>query len=294
MFEKLKSNCALCDKIYYKFLMKKKDHFFICKDCVYICNKFNGDNSIKNFSLSELKKSIIKKDSISNIKRLEYINNKKEEFTNSLNKISLLSPSIDLCAQFEQNLLKNMPDYKISQVRRNTPINRLQNFIAIDTETTGLQPSKNEIVEISAVKFINGEPIECLTSLVKPQKKISKNISNINHITNEMLENSPKIENIVTSFNDFFKGFNIVGYNLDFDLNFLYVNNINLFNEKRYFFDALELARKFYKNELYNFKLDTVAEEMGLYRQNAHRATEDAFVTGIIFRDLSTYLRQVF
>ena len=123
-------------------------------------------------------------------------------------------------------------------------------------------------------------------------KEISQDISNINHITNKMVENSPKIENITASFNDFCKGFNIVGYNLKFDLKFLYVNNINLFNEKRYFFDALELARKLYKNKLYNFKLDTVAEELELYRTNAHRATEDAFVTGIIFRDLGNYLIQ--
>lgn len=204
----------------------------------------------------------------------------------------MLSPTIDTNTQYKRNFLKDMPEYKFSLVRKNTPIDRLQNFIAIDTETTGLHPSTNELVEISAVKFINGEPVECLTSLVKPKKEISQDISNINHITNKMVENSPKIENITASFNDFCKGFNIVGYNLKFDLKFLYVNNINLFNEKRYFFDALELAKKLYKNKLYNFKLDTVAEELELYRTNAHRATEDAFVTGIIFRDLGNYLIQ--
>lgn len=292
MFEELKSHCALCDKTYLKLLMFKKDNFFICKNCAYLCDKFNESNSIRKFSLPYLKKSIIQKDSVVNIKRIEHINQRKEEYKKALNSIIMLSPSIDTSIQFKKNFLKDMPEYKFSQVRKNTPLNRLQNFIAIDTETTGLHPSTDELVEISAVKFIDGEPIECLTSLVKPKKEISQDISNINHITNKMLENSPTIENISVAFNNFFKGFNIVGYNLDFDLKFLYVNNINLFNEKRYFFDALELARKLYKNKLYNFKLDTVAEEMELYRTNAHRATEDAFVTGIIFRDLGNYLIQ--
>ncbi len=292
MFEKLKTNCALCNKTNFKFLMLKKDNSFICNNCLYLCDKFNGNNSINNFSLSDLKKSIVKEDSIINIKRNEHIIKRKEEYIKSLNSITMLSPTIDTNTQYKRNFLKDMPEYKFSQVRKNTPIDRLQNFIAIDTETTGLHPSTNELVEISAVKFVKGEPTECLTSLVKPKKEISQDISNINHITNKMVENSPKIENIAASFNDFCKGFNIVGYNLEFDLKFLYVNNINLFNEKRYFFDALELARKLYKNKLYNFKLDTVAEEMELYRTNAHRATEDAFVTGIIFRDLGNYLIQ--
>ena len=272
--------------------MLKKGSSFICKNCSYLCDKFNGSNSIRNFSLSELKKSLIQKDSIQHIKKIEYITKRKEEYINALNKVTILTPSVDLNAQFKKNFLKNMPYYTISQVRKNTPLNRLQNFIAIDTETTGLHPATNEIIEISAVKFVNSEPVECLTSLIKPKKEITQEISNINHITNKMVENSPKIENITASFNDFCKGFNIVGYNLDFDLKFLYVNNINLFNEKRYFFDALELARKLYKDKLYNFKLDTVAEEMELYRTNAHRSTEDAFVTGIIFRDLGNYLIQ--
>ena len=107
-----------------------------------------------------------------------------------------------------------------------------------------------------------------------------------------MVANSPNIEFVIQDFSKFIKGFNIVGYNLEFDLRFLYKNGLDLFNEKRQFYDAIDLARKVYKNKLYNFKLDTIAEEMELYRTQSHRATEDAFVTGIIFRDLGTYIKK--
>ena len=39
----------------------------------------------------------------------------------------------------------------------------LSKFVAIDLETTGLDPSKDKIIEISAVKFNNGEVVDSLT-----------------------------------------------------------------------------------------------------------------------------------
>ena len=48
MFENLKINCALCNKANFKFLMLKKDNSFICRNCLYLCDKFNGNNSINN------------------------------------------------------------------------------------------------------------------------------------------------------------------------------------------------------------------------------------------------------
>lgn len=225
------------------------------------------------------------------IQKQNHIAERKKQYLDAFNKVKIISPTIDKYAMPNKQKLENMPYYTITSARKNTPLDRIYNFISIDVETTGLNASSDEIIEISAIRFINSEPSECMATLIKPKNSIPDRITNINNITDEMVINSPSIENIIDSFSNFIKGYNIVGYNLEFDLKFLYVNGLDLFSENRYFFDALDLARRLYKDKLDNFKLDTVANEMELYRTQAHRSTEDAFVTGIIFRDLSSYLK---
>ena len=67
-------------------------------------------------------------------------------------------------------------------------------FIAFDTETTGLNPDKDCIVELGAVVFEHGVPIETFQSYVNPCVCISEEVSALNHITNEMLQAAPTEE----------------------------------------------------------------------------------------------------
>lgn len=185
-----------------------------------------------------------------------------------------------------KKLVREMPEIKYSSIRSTTPIHKVNTFIVIDIETTGLSSTIDKILEISAIKFVNGEPIECLSTLINPKKDIPTEITNINNITNEMVQNSPEIGYIISNFTEFIKGYNIVGYNLPFDLKFLHVNGMDFFSEKRQFFDALPLCRKYFKNMVSNYKLDTICNYTELYRQNSHIASDDALATGIIFRDI--------
>ena len=180
-----------------------------------------------------------------------------------------------------------MPELKFSSITSRTSLDTINTFVVIDTETTGLNAGSDELLEISIIKFIDSEPKDCLTTLLKPKKSIPKEIEKINHITNEMVQNSPSIEYVIKDFSDFIKGFNIVGYNLEFDIKFLYRNGMDFFTEKRRFYDVLPLCRRTLKDDFMpNYKLDTVCSHLGIQRTNAHRATEDALATGILFRDI--------
>lgn len=222
----------------------------------------------------------------------KHINDCKLNFFGIIQKMHKVDISLTSSLYKKQHLYE-MPELTISTVRKNSSYKDISNFVAIDVETTGLRPKNDDIVEISAVKFIDWEPVEYMSSLINPQKEIPKEATLINNITNEMVKNSPVIDSVVDSFSDFIKGFNVVGYNLEFDLSFLYVNNLNLFTQKRKYYDLLSICRKrINKDDILNYKLNTVCEYYDIYRDDSHRSTSDALATGIIFANLTKKIKE--
>ena len=291
MFEKFKEKCIFCDKTYFKLLMNIKDKEYFFNECKKALLQYNS-TKLYTYSNEDLRKSLNEKRSVATIRHNNYVLKKQKEFIQTLNSINFINPYISE-VKTKRKYLKDIPYHSFCKIRKNMPINKLENFIVLDTETTGLTASKDELLEITMIKFINNNPTEAISSLLKPKKTIPTEITNITNITNEMVKNSPKIEYVANSFSDFIKGFNLVGYNLDFDLKFLHINGIELFNEKRQFFDALDVCKQYFsKGTVENYKLDTIAPVCGIYRTNAHRSTEDALSTGIIFRDIGHKLQK--
>ena len=242
------------------------------------------------YSIDELKKELGLGENIAKIKEKEHkqelLRLKQRKYIEFLKTIKFLTPNIT-SENVHRKYLKDFPDVKYKTVRKNTRLEKLNNFIVIDTETTGLRPATDELLEISAIKYNSQKPIECLTTLIKPKKIISSNITNINHIDNNLVKDSPTIQQVINSFSDFISGYNLVGYNIDFDLRFLYVNGLELFNEKREFYDVLPLCRRYLSGcGLTNYKLDTICDFYHIYRPQAHRATEDALATGQLFVEI--------
>lgn len=257
-------------------------------------NNYNTTNLIKsNEKTDDNDGDIINSDSNKTNKKgglldtRTYRKKKMNEFDLELSSIPEEEICIGTRKKNSKKLLKEMNEYKFTNIRKNTKYENFDKYIVLDTETTGLYPATHELLEISMVKFENHKPVSCMTTLIKPNKLIPQKITDINSIDNELVQDSPKVSQVIDSFNEYLKGYDIVGYNLSFDMKFLYVNGIDFFSEDRKFYDVLDFARKkINKSDIYDYKLDTVAEYYDIYRDNSHRALSDAYATGLVFENL--------
>ena len=155
--------------------------------------------------------------------------------------------------------------------------------VMFDLETTGLDPESCKIIEIGAVKIKNGSCVETFQTLINPKEKLSNEIINLTHITDEMLVDAPSIEEVMPDFYKFVEGCVLSAYNIGFDAHFLEV----IGKELRYKFDnpkidALDIARKNIPS-LHNYKLGTVVKALGIELNNAHRALADAIAAAKVF-----------
>ena len=160
-------------------------------------------------------------------------------------------------------------------------------FISIDLETTGLDANENEIIEISAIKFIDGRVHSDFTTLVKPTTSIPPEITKLTGITNAMVSESNSIDDVLDDLISFIEGKILIAHNIEFDLKFINkaIDNKNKKIKFGYICDTLLLSRSFFFT-LEKFNLEYLSSLFSLDHKNAHRAREDALNTGKIFIEL--------
>lgn len=162
------------------------------------------------------------------------------------------------------------------------------NYTAIDTETTGLDCRSCEIIEVGAVRFRSWTPVRELDILIKPKSRIPSFITSLTGITNEMVEDQPRFDDIVEQLMAFVGEDDIVGHNLTFDLNFLSSQGVPVYTSGYEFHDTMKIARKNLKKgqDIENHRLGTLCDYYGIDNLHAHRACDDANATGILFKKL--------
>lgn len=158
-------------------------------------------------------------------------------------------------------------------------------YTAIDIETTGLDPSYDEIIEIGAIKVRNNKITNKFSSLVKPESEISEFIEELTGITNEMLSTAPEIENVLPDFVEFINNDTLLGHNIHFDINFLYDSLMQIYDHKlsNNFVDLMRLARKAYP-DFKNHKLITIAKNLNVNIDVTHRSLADCSITHQCFQ----------
>lgn len=181
----------------------------------------------------------------------------------------------------------DMPEIKLSSITKSTNIQQiLNNYVSIDVETTGLAASKERIIQISAIRFENGEPVEKFNTYINPKRHIPDEASKINGITDDMVSDSPIIGEVADSFLKFIGKSAIIGYNISFDLKFLYMEGIDLITKRRKIYDVYTLVKKSHINaNTSNSKLETIAKYIDVYA-DAHNSLADCYLTNAVFLHL--------
>lgn len=149
-------------------------------------------------------------------------------------------------------------------------------FIAVDLETTGLQPKSDRILEIGALKVIGGEIEETFATFIDPRMRIPERITELTGITQEMVSGQPQNEEAVERFLEFAGDLPLLGHNILFDYSFLKHQAANMRMEfERSACDTLAISRKAFPG-LPSRSLESMCAYYRIERACAHRAFDDA------------------
>lgn len=185
-------------------------------------------------------------------------------------------------------------------------------YICVDVETSGLDPSDDEIIEVAALHVKEGVALNKFVSLVRPLRShalftygmvremgydsladvpydafdefyrktlISSPIEDLTGITNDMLLSAPPADIVMPQFYDFVGNHILVGHNVNFDINFLYDAcqscGLTLHN---HFVDTMRIARKLLP-EMEHHRLSDLAEHFEIVQDETHRAEADVITT---------------
>jgi DNA polymerase-3 subunit epsilon len=157
-------------------------------------------------------------------------------------------------------------------------------FIAFDLETTGTLPGIDQIVEIGAVRFVEGQVDALFSTLIDPRVPMPEAASRVNGINDSMLKDQPKIEDVLVPFAEFCGDDILVAHNAPFDVQFL-TSDIQKHESaaaKGTILDTCNMARKVLPG-LLNYKLGTLIEHLKIPAKGFHRAEEDASYCGLLF-----------
>lgn len=158
------------------------------------------------------------------------------------------------------------------------------NYVIIDIETTGLDPTYDEIIELSAVKIDNCTITATYSQLLNPDCELNPFIQSITGLTNSSFKNHPKISDVLYEYIDFLGDSILVGHNVNFDVNFLYDACMRILNKPfvNDFIDTMRISRKLHP-DMPHHRLDDLIEYYSVSHREFHRAENDCMLTNQIF-----------
>lgn len=158
----------------------------------------------------------------------------------------------------------------------------MSSIIALDIETTGVDPQKDAIIEIGAVKFNQNRIEDEWSALINPGVPIPPFVSQLTGISSQMVAKAPFINEVIGELEHFSSDFPILGHNVRFDLSFLRKHDLFRYVDAIDTYDMASVLLP--KAGRYN--LGALAQLLGIPAPTQHRALADAHITYGIYTRL--------
>jgi DNA polymerase-3 subunit alpha (Gram-positive type) len=292
-------------QVYYNLVdfFSKTRRYDEASESIEIAEKIYGSKSYIISNFSKLKEQNDKYRNAETDGKKEYMPNPKE------NRDEVKQIYIDFLASIGIEIEMSVSDKSGSKSRYPVPIPKDQypepkeireadfdSFVAFDLETTGFSTSIDSIIEIGAIKVIDGHIVETeeftFHELVKPFKRaVKQEVTDVTGITKEDVKNAREMWEVTPDFLRFVGDSILLGFNsMKFDSKFLVragrysqiiIENPH-FDVKRY---AAGLSGELGINAK-DISLSLLAEKLGIENPKAHRALSDAITTARVYMKL--------
>ena len=169
-----------------------------------------------------------------------------------------------------------------------------ETFIVFDLETFGLNSHEHPIIEIGAIKVQGTRIVDSFSQLINPGMPIPEKIQEITSITNSMVADMPKIEEVLPKFMEFVGDATMVAHNARFDMSFIRreCKRIMGIDYDPSVIDTLQMARDVMP-DLKGYGLGSLTKKLGVALENHHRAVDDSQATaGMFIIFLEKYLEK--
>lgn len=162
-----------------------------------------------------------------------------------------------------------------------------RNYVAIDIETTGLEPDQSSIIELGAARYVDGVEVSEYHTLVKLDGILPERNRRLTGIQPEQLETGKDLALALGELKEFTSDSLIICHNSKFDLGFLgyHMEKCGIEPMMNPALCTLHLAAMVHP-EQETLQLSVLTEEWGIKSDETHRALQDARSAGLLAWEL--------
>jgi len=203
----------------------------------------------------------------------------------------------DLDVYFGVELFVVNDEILITNKESDLPLKGIE-YVVFDTETTGFNAgSGDQMIEIGAVKIKDGAITDRFDELINPVHPLREEITNLTHITDEMLKDKDTEENVTKRFKSWIGNLPMVAQNARFDISFMEsaYKKYNLGEFDNVVIDTMEISKVQNPDaKRHNLSVLTKRYNIEFDETGHHRADYDAEATALVFHKMISQLDSSF